>query len=563
MIAPRLQNMAIKYKLISIIMLTCIVALMLAGIVFIIYERIHIRRDMVENLSTQAAIVADNCKAALAFDDAEDAQETLKALRAEPSIVFACIYNKSSEVFAQYHREGTDIKVPLSEPQASGYRFDNNFLAVFQSIILDGQTIGTVSVWSDLNPLKVMLKRNTMIIIAVLALSSLAAYLISSRLQRVISTPILSLAEVAKVVSEKKDYSTRAVKQSNDELGLLIEAFNEMLEQIQQQNLALVEAKEQLETRVRERTAELTTTNEQLTTEVAERKRAEADLKDAQKKLVDTAHRAGMAEVATDVLHNVGNVLNSINISTTLITEKVSSSELTNLKQLSDIINEHIDDLGTFLTEDPRGKHIPVYLSEVSTLLIDEQADIINRIRVLAENVQHIKNIVSMQQSYAKVSGLEMPSSLVELVEDAVQINSAGLQRHGSQIVREFEELPAVEIDKQKVLQILVNLISNAKYALSDSDKEEKILTIRVHKHCENRVRIDIIDNGIGIPEENLTKIFSHGFTTKKHGHGFGLHSGALAAKEIGGSLAVHSDGIGKGSTFTLELPFRPVKVMP
>ena len=114
MIKPRLQNMAIKYKLISIIMLTCIVAFMLAGVVFIIYERINIRRTMVENLSTQAAIVADNCKAALAFDDTEDAQETLKALRAEPSIVFACIYNKSSEVFAQYHRECDDITVPLS-----------------------------------------------------------------------------------------------------------------------------------------------------------------------------------------------------------------------------------------------------------------------------------------------------------------------------------------------------------------------------------------------------------------------------------------------------------------
>ena len=296
--------------------------------------------------------------------------------------------------------------------------------------------------------------------------------------------------------------------------------------------------------------------------DITERKRAEAELKTAQKKLVDTAHREGMAEVATNVLHNVGNVLNSINISTALITEKVSKSEITNLKKVAGIINDHIDDLGTFLTEDPRGKHIPVYLNEISKLLIDEQADIIIKIRALAENVQHIKDIVSMQQSYAKVSGVEMPTSIVELIEDAIQINSAGLERHGSQLIREFEELPIVEIDKQKVLQILVNLINNAKYALSDSDKEEKILNVRLHKHGEDRIRIEVADNGIGISKENLTKIFSHGFTTKKYGHGFGLHSGALAAKEIGGSLTVRSDGIGQGATFTLELPFKPVKVM-
>ena len=297
--------------------------------------------------------------------------------------------------------------------------------------------------------------------------------------------------------------------------------------------------------------------------DITERKRAEAELKNAQKKLVETAHREGMAEVATNVLHNVGNFLNSINISTALLTEKVSKSEITNLKKLAGIINEHIDDLGTFLTEDPRGKHIPVYLNEISKLLTDEQADIIIKIRALSENVQHIKDIVGMQQSHAKVSGLEMPTSLAELIEDAIQINSAGLQRHGSQLRREFEDLPNVEIDKQRVLQILVNLISNAKYALSDSDKEEKILNVRLHKHGEDHIRIEVADNGIGISKENLTKIFSHGFTTKKHGHGFGLHSGALAAKEIGGSLTVHSDGIGQGATFILELPFKPVKVMP
>ena len=245
-----------------------------------------------------------------------------------------------------------------------------------------------------------------------------------------------------------------------------------------------------------------------------------------------------------------------------MITEKVSESELANLQKVASIINDHIDDLGTFLTEHPQGKHIPVYLTEVSKILINEQTDTLNRLKVLSDNVQHIKDIISMQQSYAKVSGVEVTTSISELVEDAIQINSAGLQRHGTRLIREFEELPDVEVNKQKVLQILVNLISNAKYALSSSRKEEKIITIRIYKHVEDQFRIEVADNGVGISRENLTKIFSHGFTTKKHGHGFGLHSSALASGEIGGSLTVHSDGVGQGAIFTLELPFKPAEVI-
>ena len=296
--------------------------------------------------------------------------------------------------------------------------------------------------------------------------------------------------------------------------------------------------------------------------DITERKQAEAELKAVQEKLIDTAHRAGMAEVAADVLHNVGNVLNSINVSATVIREKVTSSELANLEKVAGIINEHTDDLGTFLTEHPQGKNIPVYLTEVSKCLTDEQTDIIYKLKVLTENIQHIKEIVSMQQSYAKVSGVEVQTSISKLAEDAIQINSAGLGRHGARLIREFEELGDVEIDKQKVLQILVNLISNAKYALSGSKREEKLLTIRIYKHSEERFRIEVADNGVGISEDNLAKIFSYGFTTKKDGHGVGLHSSALAVKEMGGTLTVHSDGLGQGATFTLELPFKSVEVM-
>lgn len=308
-------------------------------------------------------------------------------------------------------------------------------------------------------------------------------------------------------------------------------------------------------------TAALMVANNQLEQEIGVRKKTEIDLKDTHDELMEASHKAGMAEVATDVLHNVGNVVNSVNILTSLITEKFAESKISNLRKVAEMVEEHLDDLGTFLTEDPKGKHIPSYFVKATRILSDDQEEITEKLQSLGQNVDHIKEIVSMQQSYARTSGVEVAVVLEDVMENAIQINSAGLERHGIDLVRKFDELPEVNIDKQKVLQILVNLISNAKYALSHSEKSEKRMTIRVCKYGDDGLRIEVADNGLGISKDDLTKIFRHGFTTKKDGHGFGLHSGALAAKEMGGSLNVHSDGPGCGAKFTLELPFKPVKV--
>jgi signal transduction histidine kinase len=160
-----------------------------------------------------------------------------------------------------------------------------------------------------------------------------------------------------------------------------------------------------------------------------------------------------------------------------------------------------------------------------------------------------------MQQSYARVSGVVEILPPAQLVEDALRMNEASLARQGIQVLREFGEVPNLSIDKHKALQILVNLIRNARHALVNSSAPEKRLTLRLEPAGETRVRIVVRDNGVGIAPENHTKIFQHGFTTKKDGHGFGLHSGALAAKEMGGSLLVSSAGLGHGAEFTLELP--------
>ena len=172
----------------------------------------------------------------------------------------------------------------------------------------------------------------------------------------------------------------------------------------------------------------------------------------------------------------------------------------------------------------------------------------------MRQNIEHIKEIVTMQQSYATVSGVHEIVNIRDLVEDSLRMNSGALDRHGVKLVRDFQEVPAINVDKHKVLQILVNFVRNAKYACDESGRKDKQVTVRIARD-KDTVKISVVDNGVGITPENLTRIFAHGFTTRKDGHGFGLHSGALAAKEMGGSVSVHSDGPGLGATFTLELP--------
>lgn len=288
---------------------------------------------------------------------------------------------------------------------------------------------------------------------------------------------------------------------------------------------------------------------------ITERKESEDELKRTYEKLVEAAHHAGMGEVATDILHNVGNVLNSINISANSIRDTLMNSRTKNLKKVIDMISDHAGDLNTFLVDDERGRHIPIYLTEAGKVMVDEQAQIMGKLESLTRNLEHVKQIIQSQQKYARVGGVEVLTSINEIIEDAVQINREGLVRHNVNLQLELTEFPEIHIDKQHVLQILVNLISNGKYAVSKSEEKERLLIIRSSIHGENRLRIDVIDNGVGISEENMTKIFQHGFTTKKEGHGFGLHSSALAAREMGGSLTVYSDGFGHGTTFTLELP--------
>ncbi|MFI4889186.1 MAG: ATP-binding protein [Steroidobacterales bacterium] len=290
--------------------------------------------------------------------------------------------------------------------------------------------------------------------------------------------------------------------------------------------------------------------------DITERVGAEDRERQLQQQLRDASRQAGMAEIATNVLHNIGNVLNSVNISASVVSDKVRNSKSALLGKVAALLHEHASDLGTFITTDERGKFLPVYLAELSEQLMLDQGNMLQELDFLRKNVEHIKEIVVMQQSYSKLVGVPEKLTVASLVDDALRMNAGAFTRHGVSVKCDYENVPEIVAEKHKILQILINLLRNAKYACEASEKTDKQVVISIAKKPDG-VRLAVTDNGIGIRPEHLPRIFSHGFTTKKDGHGFGLHSGALAARDMGGALHVDSDGLGYGATFTLDLPFK------
>ena len=796
----------IKHKLIGIIMLTSVMAVLLACLVFIAYEQVMFRRTLVRDFSILAEVIQENIAPGLTFNDAREMEKTLRSMQAQPHILAGAVYDLAGKRVATYERSKQPGGFPWPTKVDDVSHFHSDRLDTFQRIQLAGEVIGMLYIASDLGELKERQARYTLTGGLVLLLTGVVAYLLATRLQRFISVPLVGLAQTASRVTTEKNFALRAVKHGQDELGSLIDQFNEMLAQIERQEGSLREANEQLEQRVEIRTRELKQeatehqrareglteaqqrlklatesahlgiwvwdlktnslvwdaqmyqlygiptqdfsgaydawqnglhpedrhrveaeiavaaqgdkgfhiefrirwpngevrhieahglvqraedgspahmigvnwditkrkqaeqelrSSEELlrrvmdssqdcikvlnldgellwmneggqrimeiddfevvknkgwtdlwpaegsasaanalalakangvgkfigfcptakgaarwwevvvtpvlndagapdkilsvSRDITKRKEAELELREAQQNLIQISRQAGMAEVATSVLHNVGNVLNSVSVSAEVVAGKLRQSKAGGLKAVAALLREHAHDLPAFLAHDPRGKEMPDYLLKLIEHLAQPQPGILQELDALRRNIEHIKEIVATQQRHARGSEVLETLSVTELVEEALSINAAGFGRHEVELIKELPPLPPLVTDRHKVLQILVNLVNNAKHALAKVAGEKRLI-VRATLHETEGVRIAVIDNGVGIAPENLGRIFQHGFTTKKDGHGFGLHSGALAAKELGGRLTVHSDGLGHGAVFTLELPLQKQK---
>jgi predicted ATPase/signal transduction histidine kinase/tRNA A-37 threonylcarbamoyl transferase component Bud32 len=354
-----------------------------------------------------------------------------------------------------------------------------------------------------------------------------------------------------------------------------LEALNILMAQIAVSiENATLYTKQELQTRAIE------AANVTLTKEIAERKRAELELsrykdhledlvkartkelENAQGRLVDMSRRAGMAEVASGVLHNVGNVMNSVNVGASVTRDAVKALPVEGVTRACELLDQNASRLTDFLRVDPTGRKLPEYLRKLGATLSKEKDSILAQIDKLTTHLEHMKTIIAAQQSYAKVNGMSEVCTLEEIAEGALQLSEGVLRNSSIHIVRRYEKLPAVLVDRHQVMQILVNLISNAKHALEESTQPNRELMVAIAK-VEGGVRIEVRDNGIGISSENLPKVFNHGFTTKKKGHGFGLHNCANAAQRMDGSLTAYSDGPGKGASFVLRMPIQYADALP
>ena len=640
------RDLPIQRKMLVMTLVIVGTILLMAIAALFAFQIQNFRSNFKSNTAALAVIIANNSTAALAFKDAGGGAEVVGSLKAVPAVESATLVTPDGAVFAQF---GTTEPAGAwaQFPPARQARFSGGYLLLTQPVILDRQPVGTLYLRANFQrTLLKLLEFYGFVILNIAIVSILLAIFLSGRFQRVITDPVLHLAETAQRIGREQNYAVRAaVGTRSDELGQLTKSFNEMLDRIQAQDAAIGLSQQRMQVLINsidgivwtcdldkfrfsfvsqqclrilgfppdewlanadfwqdhlhpEDQAKAVSLRQEyaragkpytceyrmlaadarvvwiresgsvmaeqgkasamrgIFLDITAKKTAEEELARLNSRLLESSRMAGMAEVATGVLHNVGNVLNSVGVSATLVAERLKQSKAVNLGRASAMLQAHRDGLAEYLTADAKGKLLPDYLVTATSHLVAEQAELITEINAVAKHIEHIKEIVAMQQNFAKMSGAYENLSTGELTEDALRINTAAFERHRIQVVREFDETtPPVFVDRHKALQILINLISNAKYAMDAEPTNEKRLVIRVEPVSPDRVKITIRDSGVGIAPENLVKIFTHGFTTKKDGHGFGLHSCANAAKEMGGSLSAHSDGIGLGATFILELP--------
>lgn len=441
------------------------------------------------------------------------------------------------------------IRAYLSEP--AGIHRPRNFEVkwgdqVAQAIAmpfsnLRGQRVGELVVMRDITATAKERSRAIATVVAVgVAVGGslmLLFYVLLGRVQQDVAARTARLNEARRVLSSEQDDRQRAERELT----------------IQHERNELLEARSRI-------VDELAAANRVAQAALQENEEITARLRKTQSELLATAREAGRAEIATNVLHNVGNVLNSVNVSAGLIGSAVRQSRLPSLSRALQLMDDHAADLGDYLTRDEKGKLLPGYLIAVATALSQDHSRVVQELERLTQSIEHIKDIVTTQQSHAGATSVIEPVRASDLAEDALRMLGSSLARDQIAVNREFEPVPVLPLDRGRILQILVNLISNARHAMAALAGGANRLTLRVELAGGSRLRISVRDEGEGIPAENLTRIFAHGFTTRKSGHGFGLHSSALAAQQMGGTLTACSDGPGRGATFTLELPIGPAQ---
>jgi two-component system, sensor histidine kinase ChiS len=287
--------------------------------------------------------------------------------------------------------------------------------------------------------------------------------------------------------------------------------------------------------------------------ELRARTRAAVRLSALHQKLHRQSRAAGMAEVAVGILHNLGNVLNSVNVSTALLEDRIRACPARGFEQVSELLAAHAADLAAFMSTDA-GKQLPAYMTELAAFVAADRRATAEELARLQRKLDHMKSVVAIQRRVATASGIDELFGIADAAEEALRLAAASAEHHGIEITCEHAQTPLVRGDRHKVLQIVVNLVKNAQEAVRAGASGHRRIAIRSRRH-DDRIQLIVSDSGVGITPAVHKQLFASGFTTKPSGHGVGLHTSSLLATELGGSLTCHSDGAERGATFVLELP--------
>ncbi|HWG58095.1 MAG TPA: ATP-binding protein [Candidatus Acidoferrales bacterium] len=504
-----LKNLSIKGKLMLITMLTSSVALVLLSASFLVYDLISFRHVISEDLGTQAEIIGYNSAAAMAFKDASTATATLQALKAKEDVVAAVLYGTDGKVFAQYVRGNvTRPDLPPDDTSINGYRFRGSYLEVFHPVSFNGDPVGTLFLQSDMNQWSSRAKNYAVFLGLFLLVSAFVALLIASRLQILISQPILRLEDTMKVVSAKRNYEVRALKFYDDEIGRLIDGFNTMLAEIQQRDAALQGANDELKTRTQE-----------LETEISHRKKTQEELLGA-KRAAEDASRAKSAFLA-NMSHELRTPLNAIIGYSEMIEEEIQDSgQIQNVQDVKKVQSA--------------GKHLLALINDVLDL----------------SKIEAGKMALSLENFEVAAMVQEVTATL----QPAIAKNSNALQLELS------EDLGTMRSDITKVRQILSNLLSNASKFTDHGTISMHV--DRVSTSDRQWIRFRVCDTGIGISTEHQANLFKEfaqadvSIARKYGGTGLGLAISHRFAQLMGGSISVESEP-GEGSVFTVLLPIQ------
>lgn len=489
------------------------------------------RARLADSLLSTARITAANASAAVAFRDARAASEILRSLRHNPLIVGAVLYDREGRPFCAHGSPAPAMPDP-GDPSA----------AVTVDVIHEGEPLGRLLVVADN---RAELRRTALtwagVYAGAFALTVLLALGLAARFQRIVAEPITRLARTAHEVTSRRDYSVRAAIAGPAEVAGLAAAFNTMLGEVGRRD----------ETLARQLVA--------LDQEVRERKAAQETLRQNTRDMLRLSREAGMAEVAAGVLHDIGNALNSINVSAELLSDHMRGRAHASARALHDFLAAPPTRAAAVLASPPDGPALRDFLVAYAEHTVSNLRKADEELAALRAAVAHLKEIVARQQTLAKSPRRSEPFDLEDALREALLIDKTEVGSAPLRIerIQEVDAPAVVHADRSAVVQILINLLANARAAIEAGAPPAPLLQVRLGPATPSHLALSVTDNGIGIPADQLLSIFSYGFTTKAGGHGFGLHNAANTARLLGGALRVRSDGPGRGATFTLELPRR------